>query len=837
MSVTVEEVKAFLADADKARQPWLTMAKRSWDELKKRQKNYRLWSVTPNSLRRRARYPAWYSIFKIRQPLLLSRIGIPIGKDMTQDGNDNIGATAAICLERLAVNLARSFDFFDVMAASRDDFLATCFGEVRAYYERDEVKERVKERLTAVKTENGDVVFLDGAGKIVESDDIGQDDEGFFLELDKVVDVENERICLEPVLYSEIYVDPGVRRWKRAKRIAYAEYYSREEFKEIFGLKALQTIPDKDDKQPGADEAYPKRQEIRVYEYWDFYEKKTYWLADNGSDFITPQGYYQPSPDADGDGDDEPLNGLYSLEGFFPSPPPLMNNQPTDEFWPVPEFYQLVEVFEDIHTLFSRMVVTTRAYRARLLFDNNVDGLQEALNEAAEGDSFGVPNLAQSLAAAGGSLDNVVQYLPTEGIIKSLEQLYVSLEQRLNVVYKLTGTSDLLQGLITDPTQRTLGERQMTEKYALNQIAEPQRKMQEFVRSSYQLLCEMALKNFKDASLDKYIIPQTLSPEHRQRYGAAIGMLKEDSKRFRIELETDSTIALNEEYDKQMRVELVNTLTSALQNTASVAETSPALVVPELHAMKYLVQGFRQGKMFQTEITQAIDNVIKAAEQATPAFNKDEAAAKLKAQELEINSRVEQFRIASAERLEAAKLAQAERFKALEAQLDSMKTQQESAQAYADLQLKYQELSAEIQQAREKLALDREALYIEAQKIADKRQADQIKAVLDEQVAATDAALATAAQRLEEQRVMLDEQEKYMTEERLQSEHDLNQLQTQMEIAAQFAESQNVETPPEPPVHLHIESPTPVKKQSKTKIEQDGLGNVTKLETMEIEEP
>ena len=100
--ISIEEAKAFIADAAKCREGWLKVASLSWQELKKRQPNNRLWSVTPNSIKKRARYPAWYSIFKIRQPLLLSRVGIPIGRDTSQDGNDNLGATAAIIIETVS---------------------------------------------------------------------------------------------------------------------------------------------------------------------------------------------------------------------------------------------------------------------------------------------------------------------------------------------------------------------------------------------------------------------------------------------------------------------------------------------------------------------------------------------------------------------------------------------------------------------------------------------------------------------------------------------------------------------------------------------------------------
>lgn len=694
MTITIEEAKAFIEDAKKARANWLSMAERSWDEIKKLQKNGRLWSVTPSSMKKRSKYPAWYSIFKIRQPLLLSRVGIPIGKDTTQDGNDNIGATAAICLERLAVNLARSFNFFDVMCSARDDFLATCFGMVRAYYERDEIKERVKERITPQQDEmTGEIVFIDSMGETVETDEIYQDDEGYYLEHEEVVAVDNEKVCLEPVLYRDVYIDPDIRRFNRCKRLAFCEHYSVPEFKHIFGTQAYLDLSNPDKENVGASEAAPKRQSIKVYEYWDEYEEECLWWAENGTKFIKPKDYYMPNNEEMLEG--EKLNGLYNLEKFFPCPAPLITNQSTDEFWPVPEYYQLIEIFEDIHTIFSRMITLTRAIRTRLLFDNNVEGLQEALNEASEADAFGVPNLGQSLVSAGGSLDAVVQYIPVEKLIQGLGQMYDALEQRLNIVYKLTGTSDLLQGLVTDPTQRTLGERQMTEKYALNQIAEPQRKMQEFVRDGYQLICEMALKNFKDESLDRYIMPSTLAPDHKERYKAAMGMLKQDQKRFRIELETDSTIALNEDYDKKMRVELVTSLTAGLEKCAAIAESSPALIVPELHALKYLIQGFRQGKMFQNEITMSIDNVIKQAEAAkmTPPFNKEQADNELSKQRLQLETNKAQMEF----QLEGARFQMEQQKTQAEAQLATFKAQLESYRAQNDTAYKSEQLAIEKQ--------------------------------------------------------------------------------------------------------------------------------------------
>ena len=841
MAISIEEAKAFIEDAKKARDNWLTIADKSWGELKKRQKSNRLWSITPNSLRRRARYPVWYSIFKIRQPLLLSRVGVPVGKDTSQDGTDGIGATAAILLERLATNLARSFDFFDVLCCARDDFLATDFGINRAYYEREELKQKVKEYIQpqqvpspdgqqaapGAEQPTGDVIFVDSQGKEVQSDNICQDDDGYYIEHNEVVDVENERVYLEPLLYKDVYVDPGVRRWHQVKRIAFAEYYSEEEFKEIFGSLAFSQLPKLDQQKVGRDEASPKKQSLKVYEYWDMYDKTCLWWAENGEDFIEPKDYRQPNPEEDY-GDE--LNGLYNLSKFFPVPKPLMGSQSTDEFWPVPEYYQLVDIFEDIHNIFSRMMALTRAIRARLLFDSNIDSLQALINEAAEGDAIGVPNLGQSLTSVGGQLANAVQYLPVKECIDGLNNLYTALEQRLNVVYKLSGTSDLLQGLITDQTDRTLGERQMLEKYALNQIAEPQRKMQEYVRDCYQLLCEMALKNFKDASLEMYIMPQTLAPEHQQGFKAALGMLRENTKRFRIELETDSTIALNEQYDKQMRLELVNAMTEGIEKAA--AANGPLQAV-ELHALKFLVQGYRQGKMFQDEITSAIDNVIEMAKQAPPPPDPAEQQAKLAAQQLQGQIQLVTIQTQSAERIEAMRVQSQGTIEQIQAQIEQLKIVTDSEQSRAELQIKMQEVAASIQEAQMKLEHDRDSLMVELRKIADKKEVDQFGLLIEQHTAGYQDKLDEMAAQMRMHEIALKDREQQLTQARSDESHQLEQLRLLLDTKFKQQEITHAAAAASAPAPITIHMPPVQQGKKSIKVQRDELGNISQLEASE----
>jgi len=781
MGISIEEAKDFIRQSEEGRKDWMAWADRSWREIKKKSQDGRLWSTAPNSKKGTGKFPIWNSTLKIRQPIIFSRTPTPVGEDTTQDGMDNLGATAALLKERLAESLIRDADFFDEMCFSRDDFLIANLGTGRVYYGCEDIKEKVKIRITPQKDPvTGDVIFFDENGQQIVTDDIGQDDDGFFYESDQVVDVRDERVWYEHHFYKDFYPEPLAHKWGHVRRVAFAKHYSREAFKETFGARALLTVP-----EPDPEKERMKRKNIKVFELWDDYTNEVVWFAENGSDFIKPKKLTEKY-----EGDDEEQevrNGLYGLRKFFPCTKPLLINQPTDEFYPVIEFYQLTDLIEDIHRLFSRMIAVTKAIRARVLFDSTITGLQAALNEATDGDAFGVTNLSQALSKAGGTLDGVVQYIPIEKLIQSLEQLYTAFDMRLNAFYQLTGTSDLLRGQ-TDTVERTYGEQQMKEKYALNQIAQFQWKMQEYVCDNINLMCEVALKNFSDESLDKHIVPRTLPADHQQRYIAALELLKSDDGRFRVSLETDSTIALNEEFNKQAAIEMVNALTAALEKTAATATNNPALAVPELHAMKFLVQSFRQGKVFQAELTQAIDEVIESTKNAQPQYNKDAEMAQIKREEMQMNMALQQYKMQSDAQIKMAEFNQKEAILAVQFQLEQMKAGQKNQEAAAKIELGYQQLFADMQKVQAELILQRDKLAAEAQAGQSSAETEKLRLLLDAQIAAYDQQLNEQKQRMEETLGMLDLQERVATEQRLREEHFLNKEHSKIDMVAKVAE-------------------------------------------------
>jgi hypothetical protein len=828
-SITIEEAKEFLQAAQKERANWLSCASNSWNEIKKQKKNGTLWSVAPNSARKSVRYPLWNSTFQIRKPLVCSRVPIPVGQDT--GGTDPIGRSAAICLERLGKSIIRTFPFEEVLFASRDDALVTNVGQARAYYEYEEEEEAEKIYLqTQQDPQSGQAVYTLPDGEMVPDDvAVLQDDVGPYIETGREVSVKNEKVCLKPVLYRDFYVDACAYRWGDVYELAFAQDYSVSQFKAVFGKDAYMQVAAWE-KGDGADK---KPRSIRVFEYWNKLKEEIGWFTEDGDDFIAKKVMT-----SEGEVTQKTLSDLYELEGFFPCPKPMVFNSPTDSFWPICEWYQLNDLLEEIHTIASRIFVLSRSIRIRLLFDNNVPGLQSIINEVGEADAIGVANLSSTVQEKGG-IAACVAYLPIEEMVNGLKNMYEALEQRLSKFEQLTGTGDILQGETEANTGKTLGERQMEGKFATSRLMPMQEDMQRFARDCIEMLCEMALKNFSDDSLKQYIMPETMDQDEQQNYEAAMALLKNDRKRrFRIELETDSTIAINEEYEKQMRMQLVDALTKSIEATAQVLQSTPQLAKPLIMLQQHLAEGFRQGKQFVDEINQCFDQILEAQQQAqeNPQPPPPDAAM-IQAQATQMNAETQRF-IAETDAQREDRKAQRDDWQAqmdtqlaqMKQEIDSFKVQNDASIAAQELQAKGQQIMNDLQIALQNIQVEREKIMLAADQGNQSASIEQFKAQIDAQDKAAAQAIEQANQNIMAWKVQLDESERMRQEQRLEQEQILEARRMMMEQITKTPAPQVIPVGPSINIHQAPAQMGTVKRQMK-----DALGNtVTETQQMPL---
>lgn len=816
-TITIAEVKTFIEDCRKdKRQDFINIADRSWDEIEKRNRRGGLYGGADLYRRRQwTKFPLWWSCWKIRQPIVFARMPVPMLKD-TQ-GDDPFGRTACVVGERFIKSILKTFDAFTEFASGIDDFLVTNFGWGRWFYKTELCVEDEKIRLQIVKPppmegmepqEAPQPILVNPATgeQVTDESQVLEDDMGPYILSGQKVDVESESVYFESQLYSALYIENDTRKWNEVTRCAMEYNYSYRDFKKKFGEKALEKISLVDIEQ------HKTGKPIIVFEYWDEMLKECRWLAENSDDFFQPEGGSPTTyglKEIEGAQEDYDNSDLYGLSSFYPCTEPLIFNNTPRNFWPTPEFFQVADIIEHINSVFSRAVLLTKAIRIRFLFDSSVPQLKELIGETGEGGGIGIPNLEKALIAGKGSLAMLVQYMPIDDLLSGLNNMYNAFNQGLDTFYQITGMSDLIRGQTNPDSDKTYGERQMEGKFALNRIEPYQRKAQEWVKNNLQIGMEMGLKMFSESTVDEYIVPQTLDDEDKQRYVGALALLKDNKRsRFRVDFETDSTIAINENWRRQQAIETANIITKMLESTASVAETQPALAKTELKIMEHVIGELTNGKLFIDEVKASIQETIDAVAQPKDQepnielekIKLEGAKFQFEQQKQIKEDQLEEIRIQANQQIEIAKLQQNDRLASLESNVQQFKIQseqqlklfqlQESAQesqvklqqSQSELQLEYQRISADIAQAEQELLLKREQLMIEVAKVTDKKEVDQFALMLDARTRMFEERLATAQQQLDAKFQAMEEQEKILTEIRLQSEHKLDEAIGKVDI-------------------------------------------------------
>lgn len=863
-TLTIAEVRQFITDSEKKAADYLNIADRSWQEIEKRNADGKLYGGNNlNIARRWVKFPLWWSVWKIRQPITFARLPIPSLKDTK--GDDPFGRTACVLGERFTRSILKTFEMLPEISTSNDDFLVTNFGWGRAFYRNTLCKEEEKIRLQVIppQAEGQPPMFLLPSGEpVLDPTSVLRDDMGAYILTGQEITVDNEEVYFEAGLYPNLIVDPDANRWNKVTRLAYKYRYSYREFIAKFGEDALNTLvtADIDKHKTGTP--------IIVYEYWDKTLKEVRWLAENSTDFFQPGDMQEVSygesdeniedldsvkPSKEGAKDSGVDNSdIYGLTNFFPSTEPLIINQSTKHFWPTPEYFQVCDLLDDITSIVGRMVHLTKAIRVRFLFDSSVAELKTLIGDnwaAGEGSGIGIPNLAAALMNdKNADLSRLVAYFPVDKLIEGLKNMYEAFDQRLNMFYQITGISDLIRGQTNPDSDKTFGERQMEGKFALNRIEPYQRKLQEWIKDQYQLLMELGFKMFSDETIDKYITPQTLDPEDKQRYDAALQLLKDNKQaRFRIDFETDSTIAINEQWKRGQAIETANVITKMQEAAAKTAKEFPELVESQLKIMSHVIGELTDGKLFLDEIQDSIKQVIdKVNQPKEPEFNKDQADHQLQMAKFQFeqqnavsDNQLEQMRLTMEGQIEGAKIAQKDRLDGFALQLQQIKQQSEEGLNIAELNLKSQTLQSEIALAQEELNTKRQEFLLAAKEIADKTQLKQLELMMDARVSEQKQKLDELYAGLEREKTMLVEKEKWVTELRLQDEHRLTQQEHQLntvqglvDIQKTIKEMKAIPTP----VTVELKQEPKKKTRKRGKIIRDADGRPDYLELEELDE-
>lgn len=451
------------------------------------------------------------------------------------------------------------------------------------------------------------------------------------------------------------------RTWEEVTKVWRKVYMGEAGAVERFGKEKAKTMSyDQTPSDVRKDKTETIKRQACVYELWDKDEGKAYWFTKGSKDFLDER--------------DDPLK----LQQFFPCPKPLYATLTNDTLIPVPDFTLYQDQAQELDILSDRINGLSTMLQLKGVYDASADSaLARLFTEGENGTLLPVKNWAAFAEKNG--LKGQIDVYDLTPIAKALEAAYLAIDQIKNQVYEIMGISDIVRGS-SDPNE-TLGAQEMKGQYASMRLRAMQADVARFATDVLQLKAQVMCGKFNPKTLiaisaadqlneaDKKHIyqmsppsvdpmtgqptpPQPVpGPDGQPMPGKAIELLvgaerlqdpsaeaPNPLRSFRIEVNSDSMIQMDEGKEKQDRVEFLTSVGVFLEKAAPVVQMSPAIGPLVMKLLKFGITGFKVGKTIEGDLDEAIDQLGEAAKQPTPPDPAAEAekakaeAAKQKAQ-------------------------------------------------------------------------------------------------------------------------------------------------------------------------------------------------------------
>ena len=409
-----------------------------------------------------------------------------------------------------------------------------------------------------------------------------------------IIEVEEERVaeqrCYFDYVHWEDYRENPAKRPEDVSWKARRHLWTRDELKDK-GFSNVEDIPldwspDSDEENYEAEEVF-KRAE--VWEIWDRVKYKRYYVARNYDKILRE--------------DDDP----YELQDFFPTPTPMIAVRTNDTSVPIPEFTLYQDQAEELDRVTTRISNLIEGLKRRGVYDASVPELSHLANA---GDNDFIPSENFSLLAQKGGLAGVFQQEDISPIGMVLQGLYQQRTQILEIIYEVTGISDLLRG--NTKASETATAQQLKAQFGSMRMRKRQEEIERYIRDLFRIKAEIVAEHYEPEVLQAITNIQ-ITPEMMQ-------IMRDDKLReYNIDVETDSTVFADENAEKQTRIEFLQTMGAYLEKAIAVSNANPSLTPIMFQSLRFLVGAWKVGREFEEVIDQTEQQIMQQMQQAMQA--------------------------------------------------------------------------------------------------------------------------------------------------------------------------------------------------------------------------
>ena len=405
-----------------------------------------------------------------------------------------------------------------------------------------------------------------------------------------IIEVEEERVaeqrCYFDYVHWEDYRENPAKRPEDVNWKARRHLWTRDQLKEK-GFSSVNDIPlnwspDSDEENYEAEEVF-KRAEI--WEIWDRVKYKRYYIA-KGYDTVIRE-------------DDDP----YELQDFYPTPTPMLAVRTNDTSVPIPEFTLYQDQAEELDRITSRISNLIEGLKRRGVYDASVPELSHLANA---GDNDFIPSENFSLLAQKGGLAGVFQQEDITPIGTVLQGLYTQRTQILEIIYEVTGISDLLRG--NTKASETATAQQLKAQFGSMRMRKRQEEIERYIRDLFRIKAEIVAEHYEPEILQA-ITGIEVTPEMVQ-------IMRDDKLRaYNIDVETDSTVFSDENAEKQTRIEFLQTTGAFLEKAVAISNANPLLTPIAFQSLRFLVGAWKIGRDFEEVIDQTEQAIMQQTQQ------------------------------------------------------------------------------------------------------------------------------------------------------------------------------------------------------------------------------
>ena len=368
------------------------------------------------------------------------------------------------------------------------------------------------------------------------------------------------------------------------------------------------------------------RKTALIYKIWDKKEKKVHYISPQYKD-----GYLKS--------DDDPLG----ITGFFDCPRPLQFIEKSCDLMPVALYELYRNQAEELNTIQVRINRLIKAIKARGLYDGS---LGDEVASLMEEDENALLPTDKSASLMDGGFDKLIWFMPVEKLIQTVQQLYQARESCKQVIYEITGISDVIRG--STKASETLGAQKMKESWGTMRLQRLQKRVQTYARDTLRIMLDVAVnklsvdtwakttglpyptaeqkqsaqqflenqkKEFEMKAMQAQQMgqqipppqpdPQALQASQSPSWDEILEFLQDDYIRsYKVDIETNSTLEAEATEDKQMIAEFMNAMAQLLNGIGPMVQQGIMPFEAVKSMLKQITRRFRFGDDVEEQLEQ-----------------------------------------------------------------------------------------------------------------------------------------------------------------------------------------------------------------------------------------